>query len=240
VALPPGAEVHVPARINPDSSFVPVAVASLRDHHFYTDTPALLPGALPLPAERQHPFDYVLLPVQETEGTGTQVEPVWANGQVALYTQDAASRIIRTKGPRRYDLALQGTADFSANTALVEIHRLIAVPPHAFPPDLNRDEPAAEKHIEISLPSEHVIGIDIYGESACTLQHFGFWGTPDTSASAIRIALDLPTQAAGVQDLSGTAIATSIMAPSEGSSSTRRGTGTRLPLYLSSPSNSAK
>lgn len=192
-ALPEGATVYVPTLVDPDRSFVPVAVALLREHRFYTDTPALLPGALP--ASPSVAYEYGLLPPTEDPAVwGFASNQLWANDQAALYRRDPHG----TRAQSRLGTGYAPNAPAPANALLLDATA-----------SMNGDAAAVTVNISGSRPSGSIVGIDIYGESACSLQHYGYWGTPLPGAPAtFQIDLSLPAQEGRLLTLNGSALPT--------------------------------
>ena len=58
-----------------------------------------------------------------------------------------------------------------------------------------------------SVPPGAVLGVDIYSESACNVQHFGYWATPlNAPSSELRIDLDLPRQHGSISSANSDAL----------------------------------
>ena len=90
-ALPADAQVYVPSVTDPDRSFIPVTVASLKDRVFFTEDPALLPKAVAATPGAVYP--YALLPSSEPpERWGYRdAKSLWANEDATLYRRTGES-----------------------------------------------------------------------------------------------------------------------------------------------------
>ena len=186
-ALPAGAQVYLPPLIAPNTSFQRVAVASLQDRRFYTDAPAFFPGALP--ASPSQVYGYGLLPAEAVPADwGFLPKALWSNDQAALYPRDPNS----TQPSARLGASNATSEQFSESTLLVDAEATLS---------------ATGAHVALatrgSVPPGAVLGVDIYGESACNVQHFGYWATPlNAPSSELRIDLDLPQQQGSISSAS--------------------------------------
>ena len=188
-ALPQGSTIYIPTPLDPDRSFLPVAAASLSQYKFYTTSQQAGKGTIA--ASPQTRYDYVALSNKADTGQwGTQPGPVWANDQAAFYplnqqralpTVDIGGQPVPVDGGAT--LSLEGVSTISGNSIDVEMRLM------------------GERR------AGTVVGIDIYGETACALQHYGWWGTslPD-APEALRFSLDAPRQQGTLRSSTGASL----------------------------------
>ncbi|MBI2886616.1 MAG: hypothetical protein HYY02_05360 [Chloroflexi bacterium] len=176
-AMPPRDAVFVPPQTDPDHSFIPVAVATLRDRRFVTDAPGGM-GSVAIRGAGQQPL-WALLPAgQEPELWGYRgAQRVWFNEAAALYRRSSASALARFQLAASNDLLQPGASQALRGTLAPREVTLEGVGVAAYP------EPVARLRMKVTGLASRASDLEVRLEGQPTRVglipgYFEYWTRP--------------------------------------------------------------